>query len=342
MGTDGTIRLEVRRLRIDGVTPALMSVMTEYSPLATLSELRRKDRLGSPGVHLVAVAGDVPVGLLPVYLVAGDTAAAVLPSDLALPGRSGVILLGSRVGFGNALTVRTGTDPGTAAAIVAALLADAAVLAAAAGCDAAVALHLEPDQRALLPAWTAGWSESRLDTAVLDVGWRSFDEYVAALPRQRRSHVRAERRRFLAAGHTVRAVPLAGVVDQVAPLLAATQRKYGEPDDVAELADYLRTTAAAMGPDGTALLVYAGDRPAGFTSIWARPTFWYLRAWGSDEQLLGTDGYFNGYLYEPLIGAMAAGVERLYLSSGSLTAKCRRGAHVLPLHTLAGRLPPTS
>ena len=51
MGTDGTVRLEVRRLRIDGVTPALMSAMTKYSPLATLSELRRKDRHVVRGVY---------------------------------------------------------------------------------------------------------------------------------------------------------------------------------------------------------------------------------------------------------------------------------------------------
>jgi hypothetical protein len=329
--------------RLPGVSSldrGVFDTLKIHSPLATLSELRRKDGLGGRSVYLAAGRGHEMVGLAPVYILDREAATAVLPGNLLLPSGDGPIcLIGSRHGFGNSLTFHVDLDGNDATDIIDLLLREAVDIAGAAGCDCIVLLHLEPTQRVLLPEWTGRWSSTSVETAVINVRWKSFDDYVMSLPSRRRSHVRSERRQFLAEGYAVTRRPLVEVVDVVAPLLAAVQRRYNKSESLADVTAYLNATSASMGKEGIALLISKDSRVVGFTSIWAKADSWYLRAWGCDDTGLADGGYFNGYLYEPLIRAIAAGVPAMYLSSGSMEAKLRRGADLHFITTLLGRLP---
>jgi len=156
----------------------------------------------------------------------------------------------------------------------------------------------------------------------------SFDDYVMALPRQRRVQVRRERRAFLSSGLVVEDRAVTGSLG-LARLLYQVERRHGAPSSVAWERDYLRGVGAAMAGAGTALVASLAGRPVATTVLWDVGSHWRIRCWGCDyavPEVRDSYAYFNLMFYEPISRAAAAGVSRLAVGTGSLEGKRRRGA----------------
>jgi hypothetical protein len=177
----------------------------------------------------------------------------------------------------------------------------------------------------------------RRDEAYFDVSYRSFQEYLGALPQRQRYKVRRYRRALRESGVVIRSVPAAAAVDDVLPLLAQCERKYGWRDSTRWLRTHLTTTAMAMGHSGRTLLASEGGRVIAFVTVWDVGPYWRVRAWGCDYGAAAVRAaflYFNLTLFEPLERAITAGVSRIELGSGSLAAKLERGAATRGLRSL--------
>lgn len=161
--------------------------------------------------------------------------------------------------------------------------------------------------------------------AVLDLTSGPFDRYVTALPKQRRSHVRRERRLFLESEIEVRAEPLEKrLVRRLAPLLHQVNRKYGVVTDLADDWRYLEAMRVTMGDTVRALVAYVGATPIAFSAMWDTGVEWRSRCWGCDynrPEIRDHAVYFNILIHEPALRAAAAGAPELWVGSGSGTAK---------------------
>jgi hypothetical protein len=92
-----------------------------------------------------------------------------------------------------------------------------------------------------------------------------------------------------------------------------------------------------MGERGTALVARLRDRAVAVTVLWDIGTQWRVRCWGCDYQVAEVRdayAYFNLMFYEPVVRAMAAGVTRIVVGTGSLEGKRRRGAATRQLRSI--------
>ena len=295
--------------------------------LTRVAELRRLEEFVPAEAHyLLAVEAGQSLALLPTYVCRGGVPAECDPAAFGVERDGPVLLLGSVGGYANHLAVRRKLPAERARAATRALL-DAALRL---GPTTAVLPHLTAEQDAVvaLPV-TANRQDLR---AVLDLTWTGFDGYAASLPHKRRAGVRRERERFLSGRPSLSVRPLGEVATQIAPLLAAVERRYGRNHGPLRLAWYLEGIAEAMGDQGVALLLESGGRPVAFSVLWTLTDEWHVRAWGCDDAVVGRSGtYFNLAIYEPAVRAAAAGARVLHLGTGTLEAKLRRGARAVPL-----------
>ncbi|WP_136520704.1 GNAT family N-acetyltransferase [Cellulomonas telluris] len=126
--------------------------------------------------------------------------------------------------------------------------------------------------------------------------------------------------------------PLADVVDEVAPLLARTQERYGHPAPVGPLTASLRAQAAATGDRAEALVLRRDGRAVGFVSFYAQGDTLYLRALGVDhEATAGEPAYFALAFHWPVRLAYERGLRAVHLGIESAEAKVLRGARLRPL-----------
>jgi hypothetical protein len=315
-----------------------LQVAGAYTCPAELVRLERAQPL--PVAYLVATtAGGEPLAFLPVYVAVDGVSRECDPVQVfGAPMAAGrpTVLLGAPGGYLNHLSVGRDLSADRAAAGVRSVLTAALRLVRDRRPAAVVVPHLLDWQRELVtrggPPASAGQVDHR---AVLDLAGPGFDGYLARLPHRRRADVRAERDRFLRSGRVIREAPLWEVLDQAAPLVAAVEARYGRTYGAGQMAWYLASTAAAMGEQGTALLLEVDDQLVGVTSLWRAGAEWHVRAWGCDYAALGRDAsYFGMTIYEPVVRAAAAGACRLHLGPGALAAKTRRGARLEALHSV--------
>ncbi len=166
----------------------------------------------------------------------------------------------------------------------------------------------------------------------IDVAWNSIDDYVTALPKQRRADVRKELRQFARWEAAKSTYPLAKCHDQLIPLIANLQRKYGHEADESVIARQLADQAAHLDEHSTVLTCEIDGRIVAFTLLYEWENELFLRSAGFDYEAVGRDtaAYFNLACYEPLRYAMERGLDRLHLGMGTYRAKIARGARLTP------------
>ncbi|WP_176985088.1 GNAT family N-acetyltransferase [Asanoa ishikariensis] len=282
------------------------------------------------GTTTYAVARDAAgraVGMLPVYVTTPPWHPVSDPDALFGYGGSTLCVAGSYGLYENYLTA-------PAAPVATALVERARALARAAGSPHVMLPHLDAAQAGWLDGYDAV-AAAECDKAVLPVTWRSFEEYVSWLPARRRTPVRRERSRFRDSGVEVRERPMSEVAGELAPLLAATERRYGHAADPRQIEFHYTLLAMDLADDFVALVAYLADRPVACSLLLACGDRWISKAWGCDYAAAGNQFlYFNLLFYEPVRRAIERDIAVLDYGTGGLETKTQRGCVREPLRTV--------
>ena len=279
-----------------------------------------------PGAAVAYAAGEPAAAVPYSALTASPTALYRWNDALAERGlpalRDGGLLVGPTQGYRAQLLGRGGTD-----ALVAELrerAGDGACVAMYATTEAALAL------REAGVAAPPVLLEADASLALPDGGW---DGWLATLPSKRRISVRREVRAFREAGCSVVRLGLTECLEQLPPLAAATQAKYGSAAPASFWESLFRLHAAGMGERAqVALCLRDGGVPLGFCLYYVHGETLYLRWAGFDYgRLAGAAEYFNVTLYSQVMAAAGLGVRRIHIGIKSVEAKALRGAELRPL-----------
>jgi len=280
-----------------------------------------------------------PLGMLPVYTsdppwhpVADPVTLFGLPAAAIGPR---LCLAGSYGTYANFLTVAASVTADAAETVALTLVDRARAVAREAGSAYVVLPYLDETQA----RWLAGRDVAAVHTrekAALPVVWDSFDAYVASLPARRRTGVRRERRRFLDSAFEVREERVVDAAPRLAPLLAQTERRYGREADPRQMAFHYTLLGTYLADDDfVALVAYREQRPVACSLLLTSGTRLISKAWGCDYAAAGDNFlYFNLTFYEPIIRAIARGVEVLDFGLGSLESKAQRGCGMERLQTV--------
>ncbi|HUZ57105.1 MAG TPA: GNAT family N-acetyltransferase [Streptosporangiaceae bacterium] len=306
-------------------------------------ELRHltQHRRGSSVRYLVARdARGRPLGLAPVYTATPEWDDAVDPTAIFEPPvhmtPAELCLAGSPGTYENYLTVAASARGSEAALVARALAEGSRSLARNAGCAYVMFPYLADQQALWLEEYRAAATAIHVrHKGVLPLIWDTFEDYVAWLPRKRRTEVRRERHRFLQSGIVVREQPLVDVATEVAPLMAQTETRYGKNFAPAQIAAYFMLLGTHLDEDCFALVAHKNDRPIASSVVLGCGDRWVVRGWGCDYAAIGDDYlYFNLVYYEPIMRAIERGVELLDFSVGALSAKRWRGCATERLQTI--------
>ncbi len=161
----------------------------------------------------------------------------------------------------------------------------------------------------------------------LEVRWTSFDDYVASLASSRRRHLRREMDTFAKRGCAVNITRLSRCCDQIGPLLANVQQKYGHRASPKEMTSQLLMQAEELDPYSHVLLCHRGGQLIGFSLLYEWSGQLYVRALGFDYAMsLDSAVYFNLAFYGPIQLAIANKLGSVSFGLESYEAKFRRGA----------------
>lgn len=334
----------MRTEEVDKVSIDLLDELGITASDHVLGELERhhivERRRGARITYLVVRrTSGAALGLLPVYQFSRPYEASLAPEnifdDLPPSTDSRLCSAGGAGGYRNHLVLRSAIEPACAAGAARALVSAARQVASAAGCPQVLIPDLDPAQA----RWLAEFDPEAIavatrDKAVMPIEWGDFSEYLAALPRKRRWQVRQERRAFADSGIVVRDEPLSSVAAEVAPLLAQTQQRHGDPAGPLEAEFYLAMLAMTPGSEVRALVGYLSGRPVAFSVVHRRGGTWAIRAVGRDYAAPEHGQYFNLTYYEPIARAISDGATLIDFGIGSLSAKRFRGCRLQPLRSL--------
>ncbi|RDI23119.1 GNAT family N-acetyltransferase [Lentzea flaviverrucosa] len=328
---------------IDDLDPVELDQLAVGSPALYRADLARLEMAqlgrGSDVGYLSARTGDGRcAGLVPWYAVHPPFDESVDPVSLfgSPPDVRQLLLAGSPGRSVNFLAVGADADEPGRLRVVDQLVDELKLAARALGARFILFPHLTAGQTRLLgPLLPGPIASNSQQKAVLPVRWSSFDEYVSWLPHGRRAAVRSERRRFLQSDVVIREHPLDDVTEEMAPLLAQTESRYGRDLTPDQMELYLATIAAFHGDNASVLAVWRGEQPVAFALLIDGGSTWDVRAWGRDYSLPGDDAlYFNILFYEPIIRAAERGVGLLDFGTGSLRSKALRGCDLEELTTV--------
>ncbi|MFF5177024.1 GNAT family N-acetyltransferase [Micromonospora sp. NPDC000316] len=242
------------------------------------------------------------------------------------------LLVGSRAGYHGAVAISKDLTAARRDAVLTALFTEVEALAARLGA-ACVALLYTPTEN--VAAYQAAWDRavgpagrgpvpSLLSAeAVLPAPGGEVSDRAAEAAGRR--EWRRERRRYDDAVDRVESVRLSECVDVIAPLLGATQRKYGGPDTDADMHHYFASQVPALDAYSLVLLEHAGDDVVGFSLNYLWPDGVYVRAAGFERQAAAYS-YFNLTMYRPRDLAAERGLPVVHLGAGTYGAKRARGA----------------
>jgi uncharacterized protein len=247
-----------------------------------------------------------------------------------------VLLVGGCSGYHSEMLLSLALDGAGRLAVAGSLLAECRAIAAGNGAGSLAFMYApkrtcEEMSKALgVPAQLILTSA---DTVIpLSVGADGFNSYLARFPSARRSKLRKEVELFAAAGGRVEEYRLSEVLDQLAPLLGAHQRKYGSPVTDEEMVRYLTLQEKYL---GSISVVFVDERQDGkiygFALCYSHDDTLYCRATGFDPNCAAPFAYFNLTIYAPVRHAAAHGLTAVALGLGSYQGKRLRGAQLTPL-----------
>lgn len=298
---------------------------------------------GEPGVSTVyAWAHDGTgrlVAALPAWFSPSEGNSAYRASEVfrELDGgwRTSSASLGARHGYGNDILLHPSLGPAERAQAVSALLDLTTAWCHERSPAPPLAWYLHTPQAAALHdsghASTPLLTDLAADIALPGSG---FDDYLHALGHHRATAVRREIRAFAEAGLDVRQEPLDAVHEEAGPLLAQTMRRYGHAyTDSAGRASLLRQ-AEHLGDLAVAFTCRGAGGLLGFSLGFRWGSRLLMRVAGFDyARLPGAFEYFNTVYYAPAHYAYAHRMSALLVGTGSLGAKCARGATLSPRWT---------
>jgi hypothetical protein len=179
--------------------------------------------------------------------------------------------------------------------------------------------------------------------AVLDLPYRSWEEYEASLPKRKRTHVRYERRLLRRGGRTITIEPLSPAsIAEVAPLQASTQQRHGADttaDDIAQ--EYARLAASALAGSVVLFICRHDDRAIGYAAGVVRDGIMLIYAAGLDYERTGSYAeYFNLLVHEPADYCLRNGLRGIDFGPGGFRQKMLRGGRLDPVWSLLVRSPP--
>lgn len=172
-----------------------------------------------------------------------------------------------------------------------------------------------------------GYLSTLLDSdCYLDVEWGEFTGYLNHFSSSRRISLGADMRRFTNAGCTVEIGGAELLSDELAPLQAATQQRYGHPADPARFRRWFAKVKSELPGHARVCVARRGVSPIGFALFCESEGELYGRSAGFDYgHLNGECCYFNVVYYEPIRYAIATGLHRIYYGMEAYDAKLKRG-----------------
>jgi len=347
------------RLSVDVVT-SLDAVAEEWDELAAGRSLyldrrwlRSLERDPALEARYVLVRAGWLLGALPAYVWDGGEGWATGAYDVSWALRRAVagvgraasypaVLAGSRAGYANEPLLAPGLSEELRRKVAAALLDGVDELADGAGASVVAFPFLT--QRGLdeLAPAIDRFGPRLLHSAGtrLEVRWDSFESYLGSLGTQRRHRTRAELRRFEASDLTTERRRLAGCYEELAPLSANVQRRYGHADSPESTAAQLRAQAAEIDEESVVFVARRDGRAVGFSLAYEHEEVLTIRTVGFDYEHVGGDAaYFNLGFYLPIRFAAEAGLEAIECGPASYRAKVYRGCVLYPLFSVVRPAP---
>ncbi|MEU1407869.1 GNAT family N-acetyltransferase [Streptomyces sp. NPDC005728] len=254
-------------------------------------------------------------------------------ADKRRPAWFPLLLIGSRAGYHSDLFTAAGLDGATREAVARALLRTCHELAREAGAQS-MALMYASEETARLAHRCARGATSPIPTsaeAVIPAGPHDFGGYLSRFRRKRRNTIVREIEAFRAGGSTVREARLADCCDQVGPLMAELQRKYGHADGDAEMTAHLKSQASAMNDISRVFLEVRDGEVVGFVLCYQWERTLQVRAAGFNYRASAPFAYFNLAYYQPMRYALDHGLHAINLGVGAYQVKVSRGARLEPL-----------
>jgi uncharacterized protein len=299
-----------------------------------------------PAVRYLALrsagSGDL-LGATPVNVIDGDWPAAIpAPERLSRPGPEPApvpadwlpaVSVGARIGYDNDLLVDPDLPPDAQLRVIRELLAAAAELA-----PNRLAPHL--NQRGAGRFAAAGWRLApTTQSASIMVRGRSFEEYVAGLPRRVAGSVRREARAYAERyPDGVGREPLTACAAELAPLSVSLHRKYGGDADADRQRRFYARVGAALGDRSVVFTCRREGRLVGYALGLEWAGVLHMRSAGFDyDRLQQAFEYFSVGYYEPVRYAAERGLRAVRLGVGTLEAKVRRGAELSTVYSAVSR-----
>jgi predicted N-acyltransferase len=298
--------------------------------------------------YLVARRDGALVGGLPYYRLdapdlpvnhAFDPPRALL-GDAAPGSWYPAVLLGTRSGYGARVGVAGDLDDDVRARVRAALIT-AALDRAASEARSVTAMYVPAGRRAdfaALEEHPGAVAAACKPVACIDVGGRTFDDYVASFTHAR--DFRRDRQRFDATGWTIEDLPLSSVLDEAGRLVGAVHERHGHPDAAQTMTARYAALDAALPGAGVGSVALDGGTPVAIAVSFAWDGALYAWGWGCQDWAAARKGaaYFNLVFYHRVELALRLGLRTIDLGPDAYAAKLWRGAKPAPRWSVT--LPP--
>lgn len=307
----------------------------KYYPLDPLYVVARDEAGALVGALSTNIMREAPDRLITWYDPVRMFLAPHTSTDGANEAWFPVLLLGGCSGYHSEVLYAPHLDEAGRIAVRAALLAEAGRVAEAAGCRSTTLMYATEDVArdtvAGLDEVGLGGSGARLipssAKAIIDLGPEPTDVagFMSRFPSRQRKKHRKEMAAFHRSGIEVTEHPMTEVLNEIAPLAAGHQSKYGDPTTPEQALDYWGSQAHTLGENS---VVFASRRDGvmhGFVVFYLHGDTMYGRGAGFDDEA-GPYAYFNLSVYEPVRYAVEHGIRRLDLGAGSYEGKLQRGA----------------
>jgi predicted N-acyltransferase len=162
------------------------------------------------------------------------------------------------------------------------------------------------------------------------VRWQSFDGYLGSLWHKRRREVRSELRAFETSGMEVVVVDgsrLGELLDELAPLFANLQRRYGHGGGVAEARETIDWVRQHLCPLTRVVLINEAGRTVAFHLLYELDgtLYCYLTGQTYEPSVQEAGAYFQAVYYKPIELAIQWGIRRIDFGNESYEAKLWRG-----------------
>lgn len=311
---------------------ALDALATTLYSSSSWLRFQETERAGVVSSYLLACAHDGTLAaVLPMYHVTRETNPNYLLQRVfpaAGIGDGPQVLIGNRHGYDNALLTHPDLRPEDRQAALAQLVSAALDLVSRDGASAAWWPYLDlASMRALRPLLGGAVPVAMKNECSLRLQGTGFSDYLGQLSSGRRAAIRAERKRFAAAGYGVSGRPLSASVDDIARLGVETIKKYGSALDVETARRMTAAQAEVLDDVSVVWTCTLADRAVGVALLMDHDDTSYLRMAGFDYAKVGDAAeYFELAFYRPIERAYSLGMTNVSLGVSSYQAKTLRGA----------------